>query len=597
MKISIFKDVYSNGSNVELDYVLERIRTGGDFSKTIEKIRASTSEEEQQRLKKTLPGVTFCGTFRSRRIQDLIEASGLVILDFDTPWVVLEESPFFYATWRSPRGGMKALVKIPVVKSDQEFKQYFYALQARFPDVDPSGKDISRFCFMSHDPDIHINPESQVWTETVKTERSPGKSVKSDFKRLNTAIAMIDKAEVGNRNNTMIKAGKLIGGYIASGELNEIDALEICGRAIQAMDPADYKDNFRSFRNGIEYGKQEPLSDGERKNIEDETKIGKIHYEIEEAQSDLDRMYADGFVRGFETGWRKFDEYYTMRLGYTTYIYGAPFTGKTVWWFNVLVQLSRRYGLRHLIYSPETGDKNDVYSLLIQIAGGGDITATYKNRMPPEKYEEAKKFIGKHFIVISTDETDTELSPDDLLDYVDVVEGKYGRIDTVTIDPWNELEHMEESARDLYLNRVLKRVRVNARKRNRHICIITHIRDQKPIGCDEHGTMIYPFPTAHDVAGGQVWYRKGFMMLAMYRHFVPDGVEEVKLSKYKTFRSTQLDIRVQKYKPEGSGKRGEIEFTYFPHLHQYSCNNQMASFAVDHAKAEPIPSTQSDFIF
>ena len=156
MRVSIFKDIYSTGKDVDLGYVLDRIKTGGDFGKTITSIRNSQSEEEQQRLKKTLPGVTFCGTFKARRIQDLIEASGLVILDFDTPGVVLEDSPFFYATWRSPRGGMKALVKIPVVKSDQEFKQYFYALQARFTDVDPSGKDISRFCFMRHDPDIKI---------------------------------------------------------------------------------------------------------------------------------------------------------------------------------------------------------------------------------------------------------------------------------------------------------------------------------------------------------------------------------------------------------------------------------------------------------
>lgn len=578
-KVSVFKDIYSTGMPAELDYVLDKIRTGGDFAATIKRIRSSEDESEQQALKKTLPGVTFCGTFKNRRIQDLIEASGFVILDFDTPGVVPEMSPYFYAMWLSPRGGYKALVKIPVVKSDQEFKQYFYALQSHFPDVDPSGKDISRFCFMSHDPDIAINPDSQVWTETVKSERAPGKSVKSDFKKLNVAISMIDQAQIGNRNNTMVKAGKLIGGYIATGELNELDALEICGRAIQAMDAADFKDNFRSFRNGIEYGKREPLSDGEQQKLASETKIGKIHYTIEEAESNLDKIYSDGFVRGYETGWKKFDQYYTARPGYTTYIYGAPFTGKTVFWFNVLVQFSIKYGLKHLIYSPETGDKDDVYALLIQIYAGGDITSTYKNQIPREKFAQAKEFIGRHFIVISTDETDTELSPDELLDYVDIVEGKYGRIDTVTIDPWNELEHEEEYQRDLYLNRVLKRVRVNARKRQRHVCIITHVRDMKPIGTDEYGTMIFPFPTPHDIAGGQVWYRKGFMMLALYRHFVQDGVDSVKISKHKEFKATQLDVRVHKFKPEGTGKRGEIEFNYFPHLHQYSCDGAMAVLA------------------
>lgn len=586
MKISAFKDLYSKGTTVSVDKVLDRIRTGIGIKDTIAKIRASNSEDEQQALKKTLPAVTFGGVFRTRRIEHLIEASGLMVLDFDTPGVVPDDSEYFYALWKSPRGGYKALVKIPVVESDQQFKQYFYAIQNEFADVDPSGKDISRLCFMSYDPEIKINENAKVWDKRIQdVENSKGKPIKSDYKKLNVAMAMIDHAEVGNRNNTILKVGKLIGGYIASGELNEVDALDICGRGIHDMDPVDFKDNFRTFRNGIEYGKREPLSDNEQAKIASDNKIGKIHYTIEEAYPELDAMYKDGFTRGFETGWKKFDEYYTARPGYTTYIYGAPFTGKTVWWFNVLVQFSIRYGLRHLIYSPETGDKNDVYSLLIQIYAGADITSTYKNQMLPDRYQAAKEFIGRHFIVISTDETDTELSPDELLDYVDVVEGKYGKIDTVTIDPWNELDHEEEFQRDLYLNRVLKRVRVNARKRKRHVCIITHTRDQKPIGVDEYGTMIYPFPTAHDVAGGQVWYRKGFMMLAFYRHFVQDGIPEVKLSKHKTFGATELDIRIQKYKPEGSGKRGEVVFNYYPHLHQYSCDGLMATLP---KKEEPV---------
>lgn len=591
MNVTIYKNFASEGNDVPIEYVFEKIRKGGEFVPIIDRIRDSKDENEQQTLKKTLPGVTFCGRFKHRKADKLIEATGLVILDFDEKGVLPEMSEYFYALFKSPRGGYKALIKIPIVKSDVEFKQYFYAIQEHFPDVDTSGKDISRFCFISYDPDLYINENSKLWEKTIEDVKGESKIiVKSDFKKLALAVQMIDKSDIGNRNNTFLKVGRLMGGYIASGELRESDVLDVCDRAIFEKDNHDYKANYNTLRRGIDYGKREPLSSGEVKEITTEAKLGKIDYTIEEADSLLDDMYEKGFVKGYLTNWKNFDDYYSIKLGYTTYIYGAPFTGKSKFCFNILVNLSVNYGLKHLIYSPETGAKEDIYAMLIQIYAEGDITNSFKNQIPIEKYKEAKTFVGKHFIVISTDETDTDLTLEELLDYADIISAKFEtKIDTITIDPWNELKHEEEFKRDLYLNVALKKARVNARKKNRHIFIITHIRDQKPISYDDLGTAIYPFPTPNDVAGGQVWNRKGFMLLALYRHFVLDGHDNVKISKDKTFGKNDLLVRVQKFKPEGTGRRGEVKFVYHPHRHTYS--SEFGEFAIRGNKSfdEEIP--------
>jgi hypothetical protein len=572
MIVTTYKDCFSQAQgDVPIEYVFEKIRNGGDFVKTLKKIQECTDETKQQELKKELPGVTFGGIFKQRVREKLIRATGLVTLDFDEKGVVPDISEYFYALWKSPRGGYKALVKIPIVKSDAEFKQYFFAIQKHFPEIDASGKDITRFCFMSYDPEIYINENSTLWTKTLQDDLKPeNKGHKSDLNKLNVALQMIDKSDIGNRNNTFLKAGRLMGGYVASGEINEADVLEVCYRAIFDKDPTDYKANYRTFLRGIEYGKAEPLTGHEAKEIATEAKLGKIDYTIEEADQ-LDNMYNEGFVKGYTVGWKHFEDYYSVRLGFTTYIYGAPFTGKSKFCFNMLINLSLNYGLKHLIYSPETGGKDDIYAMLIQIYSEGDITNTFRNQITKDKYDEAKTFVGKHFIVVSTDETDTDLSLDELLSYADIIAAKYNtKIDTITIDPWNELLHEDEFKRDLYLNVALKKARVNARKKNRHIFIITHIRDQKPIGYDDLGTAIYPFPTPNDIAGGQVWNRKGFMLLALYRHFVLDGHDNIKISKDNTFGKNDLLVRVQKYKPEGSGKRGEIKFVYHPHKHTYS---------------------------
>jgi hypothetical protein len=602
MKVSIFNDYKSAGKQVDIAYVFEKIRNGGPFQPTIEQIRElnKTNEDAANDLKKTLPGVTFCGTFNERQAKKLIQSSGLAILDFDSVEDLvglrneLMADSYVYSMFTSPRGnGLKALIKIPQVRDDAEFKTYFFALQAKYTNADPSGKDISRFCFISHDPDLYINDLSQTWTERIEqgtkgTSTTPGVSyVKTDFKKISIGVQMIDRAEVGNRNTTILKAGRLMGGFISAGEVNELDVLDIFERAISNKDPHSERENFNTFRRGLEHGKLEPITSDEQKAIESEVKMGKIEYTIEEVYDKLDTMYEDGHIRGFSSGWTFFDKYYSVRLGFTTYIYGAPFTGKSIWWFNVLVNLSINEGMKHVIFSPETGSATDVYAQLIQVYAQGDVTNTFNNRISKERYDEAKLFIGKHFIIISTDETDTELTTDGLLDYIDVLENKYStKIHTVTIDPWNELDHDDES-RDIGLNQELKRVRINARKRDRHICLITHIRDQKPLGYDEFGTAIYPFPTARDVAGGQVWYRKGFMMLAFYRHFVLDGYNEVKIGKDRSFHRLALLIRVQKSKPDGVGKIGEVEFRYDPTTHRFT--DTSGSMATLHKKKEEEP--------
>jgi len=51
-------------------------------------------------------------------------------------------------------------------------KNYFLSLEKYYssPNWDESGKDVSRACFESYDPDIYINEESSLWTELEEPE-------------------------------------------------------------------------------------------------------------------------------------------------------------------------------------------------------------------------------------------------------------------------------------------------------------------------------------------------------------------------------------------------------------------------------------------
>ncbi|MCM1554288.1 MAG: hypothetical protein NC048_02190 [Bacteroides sp.] len=116
---------------------------------------------------------TFSGTFRKRSDQALIVPSGLLCLDFDhVPHVEetfrhLKHDTYFETRllFRSPGGhGLKWIIDIDL--SQATFQDYIqtipnYIRQTYGLEPDKACKDISRACFLPHDPHAYINEKNQ----------------------------------------------------------------------------------------------------------------------------------------------------------------------------------------------------------------------------------------------------------------------------------------------------------------------------------------------------------------------------------------------------------------------------------------------------
>lgn len=121
--------------------------------------------------KTSVPGVTPSGTFSYRSAGNIIQHSGVIALDFDAkdnevfPADEIAASKYCWAMHRSISGfGWVVYVKI----DPDRHADAFLALEKHFANefqvvVDPSGKDIGRFRFVSHDPDLYHNPQAAVW--------------------------------------------------------------------------------------------------------------------------------------------------------------------------------------------------------------------------------------------------------------------------------------------------------------------------------------------------------------------------------------------------------------------------------------------------
>lgn len=571
---------------VDIEKVFEAIKTGGKQREQIEYIRKLVSQGVNGAVlrdeKAKLPAVLFNGVFAERNNAGLQQASGLMILDWDEISDDLYKiQDYVYAVFKSPTAkGFKALIRIPVVKSDAEYKTYFAAIQKLVPSIDPSGKDIARLCYFSFDDAIAIHEwdKVKVWTERIIPKpfdqpkfHNSQKNSKTDPTLIAKAMRMISNSILGTRHETALKAGRLIGGYVAGKQVDEFEAKDIMETHIMKHSPDDYIDHYKAFLDGIENGKKQPLTKKELKEIDEEDKLGTIHISLDEVEEKMDYFFHNGMPKGYKLGWKDLDENYTLVLGSTTYLYSSPYSGKSQFWNESLINLSKFYGMRHAIFSPETGEAYEIYTELCRIYAKKNYS---HYAMTDIEREEAKDFIKRHFIVIDGDYFEKDLTIQDICDYTTMLETKLNqKIHTLTIDPYNELKHDYGNARDIHLEEELKFIRRNAKNNERHICIVTHVRDQEGhyVKDPEGGYTFYVMPTFRDIAGGQAWSRKGMMMLAVWRPIVvKKGMnKDTVFVGEREYKTNQLVVQVQKAKPKMYGQTGEVNLYYDKTKHSY----------------------------
>lgn len=129
-----------------------------------------------------LPGVTPSGTFSYRSAKHLDTHSGFIGIDIDAKDQIegtdfkqlradLEKDPYTYALHSSVsgNGGIVVYVKIDPLKHLESFMglEKYYLDQYRII-IDSSGKDVSRFRFVSFDPALYKNGKSKTFRAYIK---------------------------------------------------------------------------------------------------------------------------------------------------------------------------------------------------------------------------------------------------------------------------------------------------------------------------------------------------------------------------------------------------------------------------------------------
>lgn len=295
-KVSIFKQIndVSNPFNKSVEYALNRIKNGKS-KEIIQQLRKLNKPE----LKRHLPYVCFNGTFKYRNDASIVEHSGLMILDFDKldnpnqEKKTLANNEYFYAIWVSPsKQGLKALVKIPPEPNNH--KGYFTAFEKELnhPNFDPSGKDLSRACFESYDPDIYINPDSLTWMRMDQPELEDiGESfdqvtipIKSENRIIDNLITWWQKkygATKGDRNNNIFKLAAALNDF----GINQMEAINVLSKfAEKDFTKREIQTTIKSaYKNVANHGTKAFEDKDTRDKVEKLVRAGKNKTDIKKA--------------------------------------------------------------------------------------------------------------------------------------------------------------------------------------------------------------------------------------------------------------------------------------------------------------------------
>jgi hypothetical protein len=219
-------------SNVVTFEALFNAIKNGKWKERIELIREAYSKKEKEtvrQLKHKLPAVTWSGVFEERLDDACVVYNKVMVIDIDNVSgkrleklkQELRKNPWVYAFFDGPTKGIKALVFIDA-ELDWHNNHTFEYLEMLFLDlygikIDPTGKNPSRLCFVSYDPDMYINPNphelkieknESIDKFTAVGNYSPEDSAPvTDAKYiLEICIKMVSKSKTGtyhkgNRNN------------------------------------------------------------------------------------------------------------------------------------------------------------------------------------------------------------------------------------------------------------------------------------------------------------------------------------------------------------------------------------------------------------
>jgi hypothetical protein len=211
-KTSLYKTCRAKtNQEVSLMGLMSKIQHG-DYDEIVTELRSIKGKKERQEFKsKNFPAFTWSATFNGgHNYSDIKNYSSLVGLDYDDVTGIdeviekLKTVDSTFIAFVSPSGnGIKVIVKVN--SSLEKHKEAFELINKYYANIvglesDPSVKDPTRLCYVSHDPNIYINEDSMVFDVLLGIQYEDESNIDINLLFKKAMLTFTD----GNRHSTIV---------------------------------------------------------------------------------------------------------------------------------------------------------------------------------------------------------------------------------------------------------------------------------------------------------------------------------------------------------------------------------------------------------
>ena len=561
-----------------VDMVLERIRNGAS-KQLIEQLRLIKDPEQQKDFKlNKLPLICFSGQFTRRAAVAFKNPSGLAIMDWDDVQpeslrdlqTIIISEPYTYACWVSPRGGLKALIRIADADKYKEqyeaLLDYFNALTIDYCQADKANKDIARGCFESYDPDIYINRDAKPFQYYIKHERMEMPTYESKVELIPRILKWTASKnqyfQDGQRNHFIL----CFAGACCRFGIDQYDCLAFCDNQFLANDTSfSRKECEQTIANAYRFWQNQfGTAEFNSGKVVDTKTLMEIDVAppaelFDSTQPAKDVVYGASvidraldllekglpFIEG--VGIPMLDNLFKFRRGEISLLSGHGNHGKSSIMKYMMLCHAAKYGRKFAIFPPEDNPAELFYHDLVEILLG--LECNPGNRFAPSKanYERAFRWVSDHFFYIYP-ETESPTPAYIKQRFLELIIKE--KVDGCVIDPFNQMDNDISKAGgrdDQYLSIVLGDFARFAAQNNVYFFILSH---PKGAGKKTNGDN-YPCPDVYDLAGGAMWNNKMWNILVYHRPFF-----------YSLPQDSTCELHAKKIKRKEVGKRGFISFEY-----------------------------------
>lgn len=242
------------------------------------------------------------------------------------------------------------------------------------------------------------------------------------------------------------------------------------------------------------------------KKIELEQEKTAINYEYKDGIISFADCFDDIYKQNYETDdsyylteWQSLNRLVKIRTGYLMVVSGYPSRGKSTFVDNFLVNLSKRYDLKHLIASFET-DNATHYNTLAEMYSQKTI---FELKKQDNVFKENFDFIINHFVKLDNRK---QWTIDEICKRARYAKNKFN-ISTLTIDPYNKLKRDFKDREDIFVGQILSQLCALAKELDILVIFVSH--PKKP---DDEKT-----PNMYSISGSGDWYNMADYGIIVHR--------------------------------------------------------------------------------